>query len=57
MAIQLVRFQALLDSRMYEKLRKESFKRHQSVSAIIRQALADYFLEEDVKRKAKKLDK
>lgn len=48
MATQFVRFQTLLDPRMYEKLRKASFKHHRSTSAIIRQALARFFLQEDL---------
>jgi hypothetical protein len=43
-----VKFTALLDEKTYDKLRKVSFKYHVSISRIIRQALSNFFLKEDL---------
>lgn len=43
-----IKFTALLDKEMYEKLRKTSYKHRVSISWIIRQALIDYFRQDSL---------
>jgi len=43
-----IKFSALLDKKTYERLRKESYINHVSISMIIRKALSDLFLKKDL---------
>ena len=39
---ELVRFQALLDRRVYDRLRRLAFDQHRSMNAILREAVEAY---------------
>lgn len=43
-----VKFTTLLDEKTYERLRKEAYNRHVSISWIIRLALQQLFLRNDI---------
>ena len=52
-----IKFTALLDEKTYEKLRKASYKHRVSKSGIIRQALANYFQQDNLGKILEKVRK
>ena len=49
-----VKFSTLLDEKTYERLRKEAYENHVSISRIIRLALSQLFLRKDLQEFFKK---